>query len=112
LRLRDLLYLGRFLAITRPPGRPHENFPHDFIARTKCRNLAFAQHHDLGDGGKRTGTMGDNDYRRIPLQRMTDGPIKGGFAFGVEVRIRLIEDEKNGIAVKGPRQGNALPLPG
>ncbi len=84
----------------------------DFGLRPEGRELAFAHHGDQVDGGKRAWPVGDHDGNAAAGAHRAQRLGQGMLALGVEVRVRLIQHDQEGIAVERAGKPDALALTG
>ena len=84
----------------------------NLFLRSEGRHAAILDDTDHVDSCERARPVGDHHGDATSRLDADDGLGKGGFAFGVEVRVRLVEDDEERIAVERAGQADALALPG
>src|SRR5262249_28103241 len=95
----------RGLRCRREPGQ-------NLLAWSKSDHLALVEDKCSIECSEGTDTMRDHNHDRALRAHDRNRAGQRGFAFRVEIGIRLVEHNKKWIAVKRPRQSKALPLAG
>ena len=104
-----------FFAMLNPSYRPLDARSAAFYEGClSIGGLQAAVVHDQNgvDGGKGARPMRDHDRDATAGADAEDGPRQCLFAFGVQVRIWLVEDDKEGIPVESARTRDTLALSG
>src|SRR3954454_5188593 len=89
-----------------------KSFVQDLFLCPEVLDGSIRHHENLVNACKRAGSMGNDDNYAPALSDAHDRLCQRMLAFGVEIRIRLVEDHKKRIAVERASQGNALTLSG
>ncbi len=79
-------------------------------AGSRKRDGAIDQQKDLVDVLQQGWTLRDGDHGDLLLLRVLERAHQGDIARGIQVRVRLIQDDEMGIAEEGTRQRDALLL--
>ena len=93
----------------RAPGRGAHLLQYLF-AWTFLLNHAVSHDQKAIDAGQNPGPVRDHDHGGSTRGRAQDGLHQSGLAFLIEVGVRLVQDQQDGFAIQGPRQGNTLGL--
>src|SRR6516164_612204 len=82
-------------------------------SRRAVRNPVARRWRAQGAGRKRRVLLAGDDQHNDRSARLEidDRLVQGRLALAVEVRVRLVEDDKERVAIQGACERDALPLP-
>src|SRR5436190_19822412 len=106
LRRSDTCWLD---ADARRRDRTHQR-AHDLILGPEGFCLPLSHDEDLIDCPKRAWSMRDHDDDATPSAYSLNGLREGLFALRIEIGVRLVEHDQEGIVVEGSRECNPLAL--
>ena len=81
------------------------------VARAKGEHFALVQHEGLVERRKRADTVRDDNHDGLARAQDSDGLRQRGFAFRIEICVRLVENDEKRSAIDRPRKPDALALP-
>src|ERR1700761_475203 len=84
----------------------------DLLFRSELLLAALGHDQNIVDTGNGTRTMGYHDRDGATRPQAENGPGQRFVAFGVEVRIGLVENDQERIAIESARERDALGLSG
>src|SRR5262245_41313717 len=85
---------------------------HDLIAWAKCQGGSFVHNENKIQRLERARSVRNHDNNTATFPDLADSLHERPISFGIEVRIRFIEHDKERVTVKRAREGNALTLSG
>ena len=84
----------------------------DFLLGSERLSLAAVHHQDLVDAAKRGRTVRDHDHDAAALADRVDRAGERGVALRVEIGVRLVQHDQEGVAIQRTRKSDALTLAG
>ncbi len=94
------------------PGRRRQHLGEHLVLRPESLRPAVGHHQNEVDRGERARAVRDHDDDAPAGPGREDRLGQGLLPLGVEVRVRLVEHDQEGIAVERARKRNALALAG
>jgi hypothetical protein len=88
-----------------------ENLAQNLLARSKPLLHAVGEHKELVAGGEYCWSVCDQHNDRSARLEINDRLVQGRLTLAVEVCVRLVEDDKERVAIQGACERDALPLP-